>query len=557
MFSIPLNPKLTPDQFDYFLNFLKKYKHLIYDVYFTSRIPPFTQDAMGDIFTENQFDLINENAFIIPKMTGVPLSATFNNIEVPPTDENLTSFITHFKKLYDKGVRIVTIPHTLWMLTGRFQKRYPDVMIKNTILRNTQRANEVIKQVEAGFHYINFDRDLMRDEDTLKRMQDVKKYCKDKLGVDVKYSLLANEGCWGNCPVQDEHFLFNNTRSKGNQPTYFQTNISYFSCPKWEEQDPAYHWRIANFPPFRDEWDRLLGYIDVVKMHGRESVSRLFETMKIIEKFDRGDEILYVDYENFIKNNQFAQKRVDVWKTTIRNCKFDCWDCNVCDKITMKNNEKVMLDAVKNALVKSNKEESKLSQTVLDIPGLTSNKVKHFINNICEVPDCKYLEVGVFQGAMFASALQGNNIIANAVDNWSDTHNVPMRDIDIKAEKEDTKQVFLKNIRPYTGGKSVTVTDSDSAESLSKIPVKSNVVLYDGEHTEEAHFNFLTKYNSKIDNTFCLIIDDWNWLQVRTGTEKSLEQLGYKVLFKEELFTKGEDPTDYWNGLGIFVLNKI
>ena len=250
----------------------------------------------------------------------------------------------------------------------------------------------------------------------------------------------------------------------------------------------------------------MLGYIDVVKMHGRESVSRLFETMKIIEKFDRGDEILYTDYENFIKDNQFAQKRVDVWKTTIRNCKFDCWDCNVCDKITMKNNEKVMLDAVKNALVKSNNEESKLSQTVLDIPGLTSHKVKHFINNMCEVPDCKYLEVGVYQGAMFASALQGNNIIANAVDNWSDTHNVPMRDVDINAESQDTKQVFLKNIRPYTGGKSVTITDSDSAESLSKIPVKSNVVLYDGEHTEEAHFNFLTKYNSKIDNTFCLII---------------------------------------------------
>ena len=32
---------------------------------------------------------------------------------------------------------------------------------------------------------------------------------------------------------------------------------------------------------------------------------------------------------------------------------------------------------------------------------------------------------------------------------------------------------------------------------------------------------------------------------------------GYKVLFKEELFTNGEDPNDYWNGLGIFVLNKV
>ena len=532
MFSVPLNPKLTPEQFDSFLNFLKRYKHLIYDVYFTSRIPPFIQDAMGDVFNETQYNLINENAFIIPKVTGIPLSATFNNIEVPPTDENLDTFIKHFKKLYDNGVRIVTIPHTLWMLTGRFQKAYPDVMVKNTILRNVQRPNEVVKCVEAGFHYINFDRDLMRDEDTLKRMQDAKKYCKDKLG------------------------LYNNTRSKGNEPTYFQTDISYVSCPKWEEQDPAYHWRIANFPPFRDEWDRLLGYIDVVKMHGRESVPRLFETMKIIQKFDNNDEILYTDYENFIRDNKFAQKRIDVWKTTIRNCKFNCWDCNICDKIVEKNNSVNLIDTDKSALVKSKKEESKLSQTVLDIPGLTSNKVKHFINNICELPDCKYLEVGVYQGAMFASALQGNNIIANAVDNWSDTHNVPMRDIDIKAETDDTKQVFLKNIRPYTGGKSVTITDSDSAESLSKIPVKSNVVLYDGEHTEEAHYSFLTKYNSKIDNTFCLIIDDWNWLQVRQGTEKSIQALGYKVLFKEEIFTKGEDPTDFWNGLGIFVLNK-
>ena len=99
MFSVPLNPKLTPDQFDYFLNFLKKYKHLIYDVYFTSRIPPFTQDAMGDVFNETQFNLLNENAFIISKVTGIPLSATFNNIEVPPTSENLTIFIQNFKKL--------------------------------------------------------------------------------------------------------------------------------------------------------------------------------------------------------------------------------------------------------------------------------------------------------------------------------------------------------------------------------------------------------------------------------------------------------------------------
>ena len=559
MFSVPLNPKLTPDQFDYFLNFLKKYKHLIYDVYFTSRIPPFTQDAMGDVFNETQFNLLNENAFIIPKVTGVPLSATFNNIEVPPTSENLTIFIENFKRLYDKGVRIVTIPHTLWMLTGRFQKEYPDVLIKNTILRNTQRANEVIKQVEAGFHYINFDRDLMRDEDTLKRMQDVKKYCKEKLGVNVKYSLLANEGCWGNCPVQDEHFLYNNTRSKGNQPTYFQTDISYFSCPKWEEQDPAYHWRIANFPPFKDEWDRLLTYIDVIKMHGRESVSRLFETLKIIEKFANNEQILYTDFEIFIKDNKFAQKRIDVWKTTIRNCKFDCWDCNVCDKIVEKNNSVNLIDTVKTALTKSKNNESKISEKTKNLPGLTSEKVKHFINNLCELPDCKYLEAGVFQGSIFAAAVERNDLVATAIDNFSESSIMPMdSNVNINSEKGNNKEIFLRNIKDLVLNKQVNIIDSNVFEAdLNKISLKNNVIFMDIEHTYESHYNFLNKFYEKIDNTFVYVVDDWNWLQVRDATFKSIEDLKLKTLFKEEIFTKGEDKNDYWNGLGIFVLNKI
>jgi hypothetical protein len=559
MFSVPLNPKLTPDQFDYFLNFLKKYKHLIYDVYFTSRIPPFTQDAMGDVFNETQFNLLNENAFIIPKVTGIPLSATFNNIEVPPTSENLTIFIQNFKKLYDKGVRIVTIPHTLWMLTGRFQKEYPDVLIKNTILRNTQRANEVIKCVEAGFHYINFDRDLMRDEDTLKRMQNAKRYCKDKLGVDVKFSLLANEGCFGNCPVQDEHFLYNNTRSKGNQPTYFQTDISYFSCPKWEEQDPAYHWRIANFPPFKDEWDRLLTYIDVIKMHGRESVSRLFESLKIIEKFANNEQILYTDFEVFIKDNKFAQKRIDVWKTTIRNCKFDCWDCNVCDKIVEKNNSVNLIDTVKNALIKSKNNDSKISEKTKNLPGLTSEKVKHFINNLCELPDCKYLEVGVFQGSIFAAAVERNDLVATAIDNFSESSIIPMdSNVNINSEKGNNKEIFLRNIKDLVLNKQVNIIDSNVFETdLNKISLKSNVIFMDIEHTYESHYNFLNKFYEKIDNTFVYVVDDWNWLKVRDATFKSIEDLKLKTLFKEEIFTKGEDKNDYWNGLGIFVLNKI
>ena len=40
------------------------------------------------------------------------------------------------------------------------------------------------------------------------------------------------------------------------------------------------------------------------------------------------------------------------------------------------------------------------------------------------------------------------------------------------------------------------------------------------------------------------------------GCGKLTNQLGYKVLFKEEIMTKGEDKDDYWNGVGVFVINQ-
>ena len=89
IFSIPLNPKLSPEAFARFYSIVEKYKDYIYDIYFTSRMPPFVQDAMGDAFDKNQADDIIENAFILQNNLGIPLSATFNNIEVE-TAEKMT-----------------------------------------------------------------------------------------------------------------------------------------------------------------------------------------------------------------------------------------------------------------------------------------------------------------------------------------------------------------------------------------------------------------------------------------------------------------------------------
>ena len=156
-------------------------------------MPPFVQDAMGDVIDGDMRDT-TLNALYVSQETGIPLSATFNNIQVPHTQENLDIFIENFRFLYDSGVRIITIPHTSWVLTGQLQKEFPELFIKNTILREVTRPNEIVNLAKAGFHYVNLDRDLMRDRDTLLKIKEAKEYCAE-IGKPVKISLLANERC--------------------------------------------------------------------------------------------------------------------------------------------------------------------------------------------------------------------------------------------------------------------------------------------------------------------------------------------------------------------------
>ena len=135
IFSLPINPKLEEEYiYSDFIPFLKEHKHLISDLYFTCRMPPFLQDAMGDVF-ETDIRMTTMNALHISREVDIPLSATFNNVYVVPNQRNLDTWIEHFRPLYNEGCRIVTLPHTSWVLTGQIQREFPDLYIKNKIGR--------------------------------------------------------------------------------------------------------------------------------------------------------------------------------------------------------------------------------------------------------------------------------------------------------------------------------------------------------------------------------------------------------------------------------------
>ena len=554
IFSVPLNPKLTPEQYVEFFNFLVEYKEYIKDVYFTCRIAPFMQDAMGDTFVLHEdYDYAIEQALFIQNNIGIPISATFNNIQIRPSQKNLDIFIKNFKPLYDKGIRVATIPHTHWMATGQIKRAFPELYVKNTILRDVRTATEIVNLAKYGFDYINLDRDLMRDRDMLLRLKQAKEWIKENLGKDIHYSLLGNEGCIGNCPMMVEHFEFNNTR-EGASPQYFNDPISRVSCPKWDVDDPSVHLKTANIPPWKADWDEFitdLG-IDVFKMHGREAPSRLFETVDIIKRYAANEEILIDHFNEYLQDNNLKDKPILAWRKKIKNCKFDCWECRFCDDIY-----KIKSEIDHTPLVKH------VAQSILDsgvpsvnnnIPGLTSARVKTLLNTIASKVDT-YMELGCALGSTFCATVQNNKLDAIAIDNW---------EVNIQPDRKDLKNLpsnsffkFEENLANTKTEATVNVINKDLF-NLDVAPYKDSIQMwfYDGPHDEILTAKAVKKYASCFTKEAVLIFDDANWKGVVDGARAGINAAGLTASYEKIILNEQEDPSGWWNGLYVVVVNK-
>ena len=560
VFSLPINQKLREEFVEEtFITFLKEYREYIFDLYFSCRIPPFTQDAMGDCFMEN--DVVGRSALYISHATDIPLSETFNNLYVRPDQKNLDTWIENFRPYYNSGVRVVNLPHTTWVSTGQIQKEFPELFIKNTILREVTRPNEVVALAKAGFHYVNLDRDLMRDSDSLDRIRHAKEHCK-QIGKPVKISMLVNETCWGGCPIMPEHYHYNSTRSS-EDPIFFASPISRVSCSTWDVENPEVDLKQANLPPWREDWVEILDKgVDVFKLHGRESAMRLQESMDLIKRWAAEEEYMFPEYKKYQAELSMKDAPINVWRDKIKNCKFDCWECNYCEAVIdshMKKSDlqvhphvETCIDAFKN----SGKYLS--NHTSAPVPGLTSERVRHFLNNICSQEGAVYLEVGVYAGSTFCAAIENNDMVAAyANDNWSQPNLRPGRD-DISLDLSDvTMDVFVSNLERFAQNIDVSVIPGDSSNlSVDDFDHKVNIIFYDGDNNEDKMNEFFSKINSYTDDVFTLIIDDANIQSNVEVTKNFINATGWKILYERELLNDFEDSSMWWNGLYVVVLSK-
>jgi Methyltransferase domain len=180
--------------------------------------------------------------------------------------------------------------------------------------------------------------------------------------------------------------------------------------------------------------------------------------------------------------------------------------------------------------------QSKLPPEVLSMDGMSGKQYRSLINTLVEsTPDARYLEIGSWAGSTACSAMFGNTCKVTCIDNWS--------------QFGGPKDSFHASVNRYlTPNIDFNFIESDfRAVDFSSIG-KFNIYMFDGPHDYEDQYDGIHLALPALDDTFLLIVDDWNWIRPREGTMSALSQLNLKVLTSLEIRTT-DDDTD---GVPIF-----
>lgn len=193
---------------------------------------------------------------------------------------------------------------------------------------------------------------------------------------------------------------------------------------------------------------------------------------------------------------------------------------------------------------------SKITQEIKEMEGMSGIMTRHFYNNLLNIEDARYLEIGTWKGSSVCAAMCENNAKVVCIDNWS--------------EFGGPKEEFLLNFNKFKGDNDACFVEGDCYQlDLSNFP-KFNMYMYDGNHTVESHFKSLHYYYDFLDDVFIYIVDDWNGKEVREGTEKAIKDLDFTILYERNIrLTWDNSHTDYplatstwWNGIYVAILKK-
>jgi hypothetical protein len=214
-------------------------------------------------------------------------------------------------------------------------------------------------------------------------------------------------------------------------------------------------------------------------------------------------------------------------------------------------NVEQLREHVNTAFEKALRNESKITQEIIDMEGMSGINTRHFYNNLLNCDDARYLEIGTWKGSSVCSAMCGNHAKVVCIDNWS--------------QFGGPKSEFLTNFKKFKGNNYAMFIEKDCYQvDVDGLP-SFNIYMYDGEHSKENHSRALTHFYNCLDDVFVFIVDDWNWRQVREGTIESFKHLNLEIMYSREIRTTWDDrdvifgspeQRAWHNGIYVAILKK-
>ena len=208
--------------------------------------------------------------------------------------------------------------------------------------------------------------------------------------------------------------------------------------------------------------------------------------------------------------------------------------------------------AVRDAFQDAMAMRGRLRDDAYAVDGFSGRKFRLFLNNLMsEVPDPRYMEIGLYHGASFCPALFKNKLRAVGIDNWT--------------EYGGKRELFTRNLDAFRfEGSDIQIIEQDFRTIDYDALGKFNIVFYDGSHTEKDQYDGVFCPQPAMDATHIMIIDDWNWDHVRRGTYDAMRDAGLTMNYSIEVRTTFNDdfplvhgPKSEWhNGAIIAVVSK-
>lgn len=200
-----------------------------------------------------------------------------------------------------------------------------------------------------------------------------------------------------------------------------------------------------------------------------------------------------------------------------------------------------------NAFLLANSGQSTLPDWILSMEGMSGRKYRTLINRlVATTEDARYLEVGSWLGSTASAALFDNHVSeACCIDNWSQFTEPEV----IGSSEAPSREAFERHVqRAANKTTRFWLVEADFREVDFLTLGAFNIYLFDGPHQVQDQFDGIVLAQPALDSVFTLVVDDWNWPEVREGTDAALAAAGVEVIYRIEIRTNQNDahPVDLW-----------